>query len=352
MRGNTIELEGPYGRQDYLKFADGSFASVYRAVSDRFPVHVMKKPRSSDIYSKRMYQREFEIFVSSLWERPHSNIICLVNAVYETRVTLFEKNTYLAFEYANFGDLQSYINEYSSSLSSQVRYQILLGVAQGLDHLHTKCLVVHRDFKPENVVLDNRNGQLVPKIIDFGMACNLSTPDAVLTNVPAEGSPTYVCPETLTHHSCSAKSDIYAFGALMYGMVALSAPLGWLLGSNDLAKVQQGLHLIKNDYRESFTDCIPTIDQKMIHDTWAPDPNIRPTTKQIVDHLQFALQHLDLSVVPPIDLISAPRFRTVKKWRGPKFGIFDRLPPTSTTDEVSDEERDEDTLGCFGFLDL
>jgi serine/threonine-protein kinase len=84
-------------------------------------------------------------------------------------------------------------------------------ICDGLGAAHTAG-VIHRDLKPQNVLVGERNAV---KLIDFGLAKT-----AFLTSLTATGlmmgTPHYMSPEQVRGKDCDARSDIYSLGALIY----------------------------------------------------------------------------------------------------------------------------------------
>ncbi len=88
-------------------------------------------------------------------------------------------------------------------------------VAAGLAAIHAEG-VVHRDLKPANVLLDERGRA---RIADFGLARA-----AEVIDDPASGTPAYMSPEQIAGHEVTAKSDLYAFGLVLYELLTGERP--------------------------------------------------------------------------------------------------------------------------------
>jgi serine/threonine-protein kinase len=103
---------------------------------------------------------------------------------------------------------------------------ILRGVLLGLRHAHERG-VVHRDIKPDNVYLARKDGDLIVKILDFGIAKLRagSTDDPASTRAGLTvGTPAYLSPEQAVGGEITPASDLYSASIVMYEMLTGRAP--------------------------------------------------------------------------------------------------------------------------------
>ncbi|KAF9594925.1 hypothetical protein IFM89_035489 [Coptis chinensis] len=131
----------------------------------------IKRLDKEDKESAKAFCREL-IIASSLRNR---NIVPLVGFCLDP-----EEGLYLVYKYVSGGSLEHHLHEKkgkkgSYSLPWSVRFKIAVGVAEAIAYLHNgdnRC-VVHRDVKPSNILLSNRN---TPKLCDFGLATSTPAP--------------------------------------------------------------------------------------------------------------------------------------------------------------------------------
>ena len=100
--------------------------------------------------------------------------------------------------------------------------EILGGVAAALDHAHAKGFV-HRDVKPQNVLLDE-GGRVY--LADFGIAKMVESSGGLTATGMITGTPQYMAPEQAMARKVGPAADVYALGIVAYEMLAGHVPPG------------------------------------------------------------------------------------------------------------------------------
>ena len=162
-----------------------------------------------------------------------------------------------------------------------------------IDYMHARG-VIHRDLKPENVLLDD---QRHVKITDFGTAKllempprNSGGPDLATTNTPLNasessrassfvGTAEYVSPELLTDKSACKASDLWAFGCIVYQLLAGRPPFK---AANEYLTFQK---IVALEY--SFPEGFPSVARDLIERLLVLDPTLRLSLEHIKNHEFF-----------------------------------------------------------------
>jgi eukaryotic-like serine/threonine-protein kinase len=145
-----------------------------------------------------------------------------VVGIYDAGIT--EAYVYVAMELVQGQTLRQRLAQ--PPMPARNCYSMFASIAEGLAAAHDAG-VVHRDFKPENVLLD---GQGVAKVTDFGLA---RVPAAVIDGAKhsdnnithAVGTPAYMAPEQLQGGSADARSDQYSFAVTLYEALKGQRPI-------------------------------------------------------------------------------------------------------------------------------
>jgi serine/threonine protein kinase len=118
---------------------------------------------------------------------------------------------FLSMEYVDGETLWSRVKTKGPLPVPQAR-EILSAIAAGVAAAHSAG-VVHRDLKPQNVILGN--GGRIVKVIDFGLAKSSFQAGQTATGI-IQGTPEYMAPEQVRGMACDSRTDVYALGATAY----------------------------------------------------------------------------------------------------------------------------------------
>jgi len=213
----------------------GGMGEVYRARDTRLNRLVAIKFLSSQIAddsARRRFQQEAKM--ASALNHPH---IVTVHEVGE-----FEGHQYLVTEFVDGGTLGEWAQ--AEPRSWQQILDLLVGVGDGLAAAHSAG-ILHRDIKPGNILV-SKSGYA--KLADFGLAklddlANAATvthTTVVHTRTGAIiGTIPYMSPEQASGKGLDARSDIFAFGVVLYELLAQRRPFR---GATDLEVLQTVIH--------------------------------------------------------------------------------------------------------------
>jgi serine/threonine-protein kinase len=134
---------------------------------------------------------------------------------------------YVVMELLDGCNLRDEIEE-RGSYTPRAAVRLLMPLLDGLAFAHDRS-VVHRDLKPENVFLDHSTGDVVPKLVDFGIARSLEdTNERRITDSGSVfGTVRYLSPEqAVGRDDVDHRADIWGFCTLLYECIADNAPFG------------------------------------------------------------------------------------------------------------------------------
>ena len=117
---------------------------------------------------------------------------------------------HIVMEYAPYGTLKQNLAKMHGFIPESSVAWILFNIISGLDFLHQQK-ILHRDVKSDNIFIGHNH---VPKVGDFGVAKRLNSAQPMAVSVV--GTPLYLSPELCNGEPYNTKSDIWAFGVLVY----------------------------------------------------------------------------------------------------------------------------------------
>ncbi|KAH7331313.1 hypothetical protein KP509_20G026000 [Ceratopteris richardii] len=197
----------------------GGFGTVYKAVlGDGRMVAIKKLMASTMVKSEEEFEKEMQI----LGNIKHRNLLELQGYYWTPELQL------LLHEFIPNGNLYSRLHERSpsdSTLSWTRRFNITLGVARGLAHLHHACnpQVIHYNVKSSNILLDD---DFNPQIADYGLAKLLPMLDKYLMSSRYQSALGYMAPELACQSSrINEKCDVYGYGIMVLELVTGRRPI-------------------------------------------------------------------------------------------------------------------------------
>ncbi|CAD6229879.1 unnamed protein product [Miscanthus lutarioriparius] len=236
----------------------GTYGSVYYGVL-----------RDQEVAIKRMMAtktKEFIVEMKVLCKVHHASLVELIG------YAASKDELFLVYEYSQNGLLKNHLHDPESkgcsSLSWIFRVQIALDAARGLEyiHEHTKDHYVHRDIKSSNILLD---GSLRAKISDFGLAkLVVKSSDAEASVTKVVGTFGYLAPEYLRDGLATTKSDVYAFGVVLFELIS---------GKEAITRAE-GMGASSNSERRSLASVMLTALRK------CPNSMYMGNLKDCIDH--------------------------------------------------------------------
>ncbi|KAJ1652620.1 Serine/threonine-protein kinase [Dispira simplex] len=212
----------------------GSFATVYKGYNKVTSETVAIKSVSRSQLTKKLLE-SLESEIAILKKVRHKYVVELLDCLKS------RNHIHLVVEFCSLGDLSVYIKRRkelpalrseAGGLREPIVRRFLNQLASALEFLQS-CKVIHRDIKPQNLLLcppsphyvmgASEAVQVYPnlKVADFGFARSLPSQDLAETLC---GSPLYMAPEILDYQKYSAKADLWSTGAVLYEMITGRPP--------------------------------------------------------------------------------------------------------------------------------
>ena len=267
--GETRDLGIP-GIQDAVLVGSGGSARVYRATQGQLGRTVAVKILvGTEEAERKQFDRE-SMALGQL--SSHPGIVSVHDAGFNTH-----GEPYLVLQYCAGGPLTTRLENGVMPWREAVGF--LAPVAATLSDAHDQGFV-HRDLKPDNILLD---GHGRPLIGDFGLARLVAT----VSSAPASMvgfTPGYVAPETVSGAQAIRASDVYSLGGTLFSLVSGEVPFV------DTDSVMNIVALAKRIAEEPVPDLrprgIPHEVCAVIEQCMAKDPTARPTAQQLAQQLQ------------------------------------------------------------------
>lgn len=195
------------------KIGQGGMGVVWRATqlstSREVALKILSPFGGDEATLKARFEREIELAAGL----EHINIA----SVYEGGES--DSRVFYAMQLVDGLQLDRFVDAEQPNLRQIV--SLLIPICRGMEYAHGKG-VIHRDLKPQNILIDQR-GQ--PFVTDFGLARNLLDGEDLTLTGQVLGTPSYMAPEQIVDpRRVSTAADIYSIGAIMYRMLTGKVP--------------------------------------------------------------------------------------------------------------------------------
>ncbi|MBK06102.1 MAG: hypothetical protein CL920_07775 [Deltaproteobacteria bacterium] len=216
----SSSLEGTLLQDRYRvqkRIAKGGMAWVYRATHEVLGKPVAVKVLFPELAEEPEFHRRFVEEARVLSTLSHPNIV----QVYD----VFEENGLLGMvmEWVDGDNLATWLQRRQERIAFEEIHEIFAPLLDAIQIIHEHGLI-HRDLKPPNILLHHQDGELLPKLADFGLA-KILTKELTTRSGLQMGTPAYMSPEQIKDsRDIDHRSDIYSLGVILYEVLSGELP--------------------------------------------------------------------------------------------------------------------------------
>lgn len=284
-------LDGRY-RVD-ARIAVGGMATVYRAMDTRLDRVLALKVMHPALATDASFVERFIREAKSVALLAHPNVVAVFDQGAQGQYV------YLAMEYVAGCTLRDVLVE-RGALQPRAALDILESVLAALGAAH-RAGFVHRDMKPENVLIGD-DGRV--KVADFGLVRAVDS----VTNTTGTilGTVSYLAPEQIEHGTADTRADVYACGVVLYEMLTGGKPRD---GDSPAQIIYQHLNEDVAPPSAAVPGLAPELDE-LVASATARDPEVRPFDAVALlaetRRARAALTDEQLDAIPPQARTGAP----------------------------------------------
>ncbi|XP_042222211.1 tyrosine-protein kinase ABL1-like isoform X1 [Homarus americanus] len=257
------------------KLGGGQYGDVYEAVWKRYNICVAVKTLKEDTMALKDFLEEAGIMKAM----KHPNLVQLLG------VCTREPPFYIVTEFMTRGNLLDYLRVCShDEVNEVVLLYMATQVAAAMEYLEERNFI-HRDLAARNCLVGENH---LVKVADFGLA-RLMRDDTYTAHAGAKFPIKWTAPEGLAYNKFSTKSDVWAFGILLWEFATYGvSPYPGV----DLTNVY---HLLESGYRMDCPQGCPVRVYELMKQCWLWNPADRPTFSHIHHALETMFQETSIT---------------------------------------------------------
>ncbi|EAT39429.1 AAEL008777-PA [Aedes aegypti] len=284
------------------KLGGGQYGEVYEAVWKRYGNTVAVKTLKEDTMALKDFLEEAAI----MKEMKHPNLVQLIG------VCTREPPFYIITEFMSHGNLLDFLRSAGrETLDAVALLYMATQIASGMSYLESRNFI-HRDLAARNCLVGDNN---LVKVADFGLA-RLMRDDTYTAHAGAKFPIKWTAPEGLAYNKFSTKSDVWAFGVLLWEIATYGmSPYPGI----DLTEV---FHRLESGYRmERPPGCPPEV-YELMRKCWQWNAQDRPTFKSIHHDLEHMFQESSITeaVEKQLQGVAQPVQLTPQMAKKPQMG--------------------------------
>ncbi|XP_040840261.1 tyrosine-protein kinase ABL2 isoform X3 [Ochotona curzoniae] len=256
------------------KLGGGQYGEVYVGVWKRYSLTVAVKTLKEDTMEVEEFLKEAAV----MKEIKHPNLVQLLG------VCTLEPPFYIVTEYMPYGNLLDYLRECNrEEVTAVVLLYMATQISSAMEYLEKKNFI-HRDLAARNCLVGENH---VVKVADFGLS-RLMTGDTYTAHAGAKFPIKWTAPESLAYNTFSIKSDVWAFGVLLWEIATYGmSPYPGI----DLSQVYD---LLEKGYRMEQPEGCPPKVYELMRACWKWSPADRPSFAET--HQAFETMFHDSSI--------------------------------------------------------
>ncbi len=201
------------------RLGSGGFGTVYKVRHVfRKKYYALKTPHA-EFARDEVFRRRFEREIEAMERFAHPDAVM----IRDSGVT-DDLRPYYTMDFIEGESLKTVLRR-EGKLPADRALHVITRVLRVLDVAHAHQ-IIHRDIKPDNILLAQVNGRETVKVLDFGVAklLDLVGDSGNITHGDRVGTPKYMSPEQITGDPIDARSDIFSAGIVLYEMVTGKHP--------------------------------------------------------------------------------------------------------------------------------